>query len=124
MRRISGRRNSIGRVQPKPALDVINYSMYKFCGLRSARKRWTGRLIRRDTMTVILASLIDPRRPARRVALQIALSILCIFAAIDGESVAQIQQTVYTIKNDVIGCKDKGVRERLTTLRDSGDRQA
>lgn len=34
------------------------------------------------------------------------------------------QQKLYPIKADVIGCKDKGVRERLTTLRDSGDTAA
>jgi len=43
-------------------------------------------------------------------------------AAIATEVAAQPAEKV--IKTDVIGCKDKSVRARLTALRDSGDREA
>ncbi len=45
-------------------------------------------------------------------------------AGICAVSPAFTQQGSRKITNDVIACKDKTVRERLTTLRDSGDKAA
>lgn len=51
------------------------------------------------------------------------LGILAVLG-ISAPTASLAQQGSRKISNDVIACKDKAVRERLTTLRDSGDKAA
>lgn len=55
---------------------------------------------------------------------QLVLAAVAVIVSSSISTAVNGQQKLYPIKADVIGCKDKGVRERLTTLRDSGDNAA